>query len=429
MIFITFFFFFCNIRQNSTNLGSIIIIGDFMNLFDIVLLDMILILFPFFFYIIYLVTNKNLNQKTKELMFIFSIITSFFLFVKFQYNSYYLINFLILSSVILITYLKKHCIIANLLLFILYNSIDINIIMFIPCILLIFLYLLKELKNLSDFLFIDIYIVLEFVCLLIVDGFNLYNLFIFILVYLIINIIYYLLISSERIVKYHMDYKELQEEKKIRLSLFKITHEIKNPIAVCKGYLDMLDVNNDIQVKKYIPIVKSEIERLLSLLEDFLLVNKNNVDLDIMDINLLIEDVIDKLKPMLDEKNITLSSDLIDDEVYINGDYKRLSQVFINLVKNSIEAIPSDRNGIISIKNKICNNNLNIVIEDNGLGISNKILKHIKEPFFTTKVKGTGLGVSLSNEIISAHNGTLQFFSKEGEKTKTVIKLPLYNEA
>ena len=190
----------------------------------------------------------------------------------------------------------------------------------------------------------------------------------------------------------------------------------------------MLNVNNQEQVSKYIPIIKGEIERLLTLLEDFMLVNKDNVDLDIMDINMLLEEVIDKLKPMVEEKNISLNSDLIDDEIYINGDYKRLSQVFINLVKNSIEAIPEDKKGIISIKNSIENNHLNIIIQDNGIGISKKILNRIKEPFYTTKLRGTGLGVSLSNEIINAHNGTLNYYSKEGIETKTIVEIPLYNE-
>lgn len=200
--------------------------------------------------------------------------------------------------------------------------------------------------------------------------------------------------------------------------------KIKNPIAVIKGYLDMLNVNNIEQVGKYIPIIKSEIERLLTLLEDFMLVNKNNVELDIMDINLLLEEVIDKIKPLLEGKNIKLDINLIDDEIYIMGDYKRLSQVFINLIKNSIEAIPETKEGLIIIKNSIKNNILNIVIIDNGIGIDKNIMNKIKEPFYTTKVKGTGLGVSLSNEIISAHKGSLNYISKEGN-TKTIIDLPL----
>ena len=223
-----------------------------------------------------------------------------------------------------------------------------------------------------------------------------------------------------------MDYKELQQEKQIRLSLFKITHEIKNPIAVCRGYLDMLDINNEKQVRKYIPIIQSEIERLLVLLEDFMLVNSENINCDIMDINMLLEEVVGKLKPLLEEKNIKLNLDLIDDEIYINGDYKRLSQVFINLVKNSIEAIQDK--GLISIKNIISNNILKIIIEDNGIGISKDVLKRMKEPFYTTKVRGTGLGVSLSNEIIKAHKGSLNYESIVGLGTKTIILIPIDEE-
>ena len=117
--------------------------------------------------------------------------------------------------------------------------------------------------------------------------------------------------------------QKLNKEKNLKLSLFKITHEIKNPIAVCKGYLDMINVKDTDQVERYIPIIKSEIERLLSLLEDFLHINKSNMDLDIMDFNMLIEDTINKLNPILIENNINLNLDIIDDEIFINGDYKR----------------------------------------------------------------------------------------------------------
>ena len=77
--------------------------------------------------------------------------------------------------------------------------------------------------------------------------------------------------------------KELEKEKVLRTSLFKLTHEIKNPLAVCKGYLDMLDLNNQEKVDKYIPIVKGEIERTLTLMDDYLdytkvKINKEEVD-------------------------------------------------------------------------------------------------------------------------------------------------------
>ena len=423
--FILNFVLIYKIRQNSTNKCINIYLGDIMNIFDTILLDVILIIFPILFYLIYIFSNKNINKKTKNLIYNISIITSFFLIINYSNNN--LINYLLLSVLILISYLKKHISLSIVLTILIIILIKINIIMYIPYISLIILYIIKKHKNISNFIFIDTFMILVLITLLI-SNYSINNIFIFIISYLVVHIIYLLLNKSEEIIKYHLSYKELQQEKQIRLSLFKVTHEIKNPIAVCKGYLDMLNTNNQEQVEKYIPIIKGEIERLLTLLEDFMLVNKNNVELDIMDINMLLEEVIDKLKPMLEEKNIELENKLIDDEIYINGDYKRLSQVFINLVKNSIEAIPNNKEGLISIKNNINKNNLSITIEDNGVGISSKILKKIKEPFYTTKQRGTGLGVSLSNEIINAHQGTLEYYSKEGLYTKTIVKIPLYKE-
>ena len=240
----------------------------------------------------------------------------------------------------------------------------------------------------------------------------------------VINIICLMYGVAKKVLKSHLSYKELQKEKQIRLSLFKITHEIKNPIAVIKGYLDMLDVKDKKQVEKYIPIIKSETDRILTILQDFLLINKMNLDLDIMDINMLIEDVIFKLECVLKEKNVKLNLHLIDDEVYINGDYNRLSQVFINIIKNSIEAI--NNKGKIDIKSKIVENKLEITITDDGVGISKDVINKIKEPFYTTKSRGSGLGVSLIYEIIEAHKGSVVYKSDYNVGTKVIIKLPIY---
>ena len=173
--------------------------------------------------------------------------------------------------------------------------------------------------------------------------------------------------------------KNFNRDNKVKMSLFKITHEIKNPIAVIKAYLDMLNIKNQKQVKKYIPIIKSEIDRLLTLLEDFLLVNKANVSFDLMDINMLLEDIVDKERSLLSASNIKLNVDLLDDEIYINGDYNRLSQVLINIIKNSIEAI-EDRKGIINISSVINDKYVVIAVEDNGVGISKENMKRISEP-------------------------------------------------
>ena len=409
-----------------------------MNIFKSLLYNMIIILFPLFSYIIFLATNKNINKKQKDMLFDFMIITATYISFYFNNFSYPIINFLMLNCLVIIAYTKDRVISANIiaiLIIVLYaNKFNFIYIMIIPYILLFIIYKIKQKYKLKDFYFIDLFLIVQYVVLILwlyffnLDIYNdisfLDNVIIIIFYYIIIHIIYLLYTLGEKIINTNSDYKKLKNSAEIKMSLFKITHEIKNPIAVIKAYLDMMDINNKDKVKKYIPIIKDEIDRLLNLLQDFLLINKTSINIDIMDINMLIEEVIRKEQNLLASKNIILKLSLIDDEIYINGDYNRLSQVLINIIKNSIEAIDKSR-GIIRIQEIIKNNYISIIIEDNGYGISKNSLKKIKEPFYTTKNRGTGLGVSLSDEIIKAHNGVLLYDSKESFGTKVTIKLPL----
>ena len=213
---------------------------------------------------------------------------------------------------------------------------------------------------------------------------------------------------------------DIHNDKLISSSLFKITHEIKNPLAVCKGYLDMYDSNNTDHSKRYIPIIKEEIDRTLILLNDFLSMSKLSINNDIIDINMLLEQVLENLSILFKKNNIKIKSNIDNNEIYINADYNRLTQVFVNILKNSIESI--EKNGVIELTNYIEKNNIVIKIKDNGIGI--KDIEKIKEPFFTTKLNGTGLGVPLSIEIIKKHNGTIDYNSDNSGTTVTV-KLPI----
>ena len=160
-------------------------------------------------------------------------------------------------------------------------------------------------------------------------------------------------------------------------------------------------------------------------MKDFLNLTRLKVDKSIMDISLLLDDLINSTNTLLTELNIKFKYQILDDEMYINGDYNRLKQVFINLIKNSIEAIPKNREGIIKLCINLKKDNILISIEDNGIGISKNKINKIGEPFFTTKEKGTGLGVRLSTEIIEQHNGSIKYVSKEGKGTKVIITLPI----
>ena len=110
---------------------------------------------------------------------------------------------------------------------------------------------------------------------------------------------------SSKAISFNKSLQDLEREKQLRMSLFQITHEIKNPITVCKGYLDMFDVNNKDHAKKYVPILKSEIKRVLVLIEDFLSITKLKIDKEIIDVTTLIEENEQNFMPLL--RNLYIS--------------------------------------------------------------------------------------------------------------------------
>ncbi len=138
---------------------------------------------------------------------------------------------------------------------------------------------------------------------------------------------------------------------------------------------------------------------------------------------MLIEDVSNNIQPLMHENRILFEVHTIEDELFINGDYNRLSQVIINVLKNSIEAKANN----IVLRTYLTSEKLEVYVEDNGQGIEKENTSKIFEPFYTTKPRGSGLGVSLSNEIISAHHGKLEYFSQYGHGTRVKITLPLYS--
>ena len=406
-----------------------------MNLFQIVFLNVVLIIFPILVYLIYLSTNKNIKDKTKKLYLSLALVTSFFMIYNYGINNPEIISVLILGFTVIFSFLEDKYILANIftifIIFIYYSLFNNILYLLIGYILINIIYLLKKYIKLNNLLFVNISIIINSVVYFVwiykynKEFFYPYSLILIIASFFFItNIINFMYETGKKILQTHLTYKELKQEKQIRLSLFKITHEIKNPIAVCKGYLDMMNVRDTKQVERYIPIIKSEIERLLTLLQDFLLINKDNLDLDIMDFNMLLEDTIEKLNPLIKDNNINLKLDIIDDEIFINGDYNRLSQVLLNIIKNSIEAI--EEKGKITIKTKIKNNKYHLEIKDNGIGMDKEVLSNIKKPFYTTKKRGSGLGVSLIYEIIEAHNGKVEYTSEYGKGTKVTLELPIY---
>ena len=111
------------------------------------------------------------------------------------------------------------------------------------------------------------------------------------------------------------------------------------------------------------------------------------------------------------------------EEIYIHGEKNQLTQVFINIVKNALDALPNG--GEIKFSYIIQDNEVTISVADNGIGMTEEQVKRIGEPFFTTKDKGNGLGLMVSYRIIHNHNGKIKVYSELNKGTTFLVTFPL----
>lgn len=136
-----------------------------------------------------------------------------------------------------------------------------------------------------------------------------------------------------------------------------------------------------------------------------------------VNIQKMLKEIIQLMQQQSDDRNIQFHVDVTPGELVVKADPNLLEQVIINLVTNSKQAIDRSIQGVISLKGYEQNNRILIEVEDNGKGIPEKELTEIFVPFFSTKKEGSGIGLSLSKQIMSLHGGTIKVKSKPEEGT------------
>lgn len=196
--------------------------------------------------------------------------------------------------------------------------------------------------------------------------------------------------------------------------IYVLAHEIKNPLSVVKGYLEMLNNEN---IGEYKKIILDEVNSSIEILDNYLEYNKLSVNLDEIDINLFLLDIKKSISDYLKQKKIKLNLLLVDDEIYLQGDYNKLKQVFYNIIKNSVEY--ESRN--INIKYEIMHDKICITIQNDGRENDNinKICKG-----FSDKILGNGIGTKISKKIIDLHHGKIKYYNN-GNGVSCDIILPL----
>jgi two-component system sporulation sensor kinase A len=202
-----------------------------------------------------------------------------------------------------------------------------------------------------------------------------------------------------------------------------IAHEIRNPLTSIKGFIQLFKSKYTGE-EEYFDLVLSELERINLIVGEFLVLAKPTaVVFKEKEINSLLKDVVTLINTQAIMNNIQIFVESESDIPMVVCEENQLKQVFINILKNSIEAMPNG--GMIDVKVKAKEKDkVSICFIDQGSGIPEDRIPTLGEPFYTTKEKGTGLGLMTSYKIIETHDGELKISSKVNEGTIVEIVLP-----
>ncbi len=207
-----------------------------------------------------------------------------------------------------------------------------------------------------------------------------------------------------------------------------LAHEIKNPLNAISGAAVYIDKNYDgILIKEFIKIITDEVSRINKLTGTLLGFAKPIYPkIKAHDINRLIHETILLLDKEAQEQDISLQEKLSDDLPQALCDFNQIKQVLINLIINGFDAI--DGKGKITITTRQVQGTVQVLLSDNGRGISTENIKKVFNPFFTTKTRGTGLGLAISQKIVRGHDGDLHVKSSTGAGTTFTLSLPISKE-
>ncbi|MED4531837.1 EAL domain-containing protein [Metabacillus fastidiosus] len=201
-----------------------------------------------------------------------------------------------------------------------------------------------------------------------------------------------------------------------------VAHEIRNPLTSIKGFIQLLQ--QGMIKKEFFEIIFGEFLSIEEILKEFInLAKPQEIQLEKLCLKAVLQDVEILLKSEQSLKNVQILQEYKQELPQIMCDRNQIKQVFIHIVKNSIEAIP-DR-GYVKIQGSVEKENILIKIIDNGVGMSKERIKRLGEPFYSNKEKGTGLGLMLCFRIVQQHNGTIRVESKENHGTAVEVRLPI----
>jgi signal transduction histidine kinase len=213
-----------------------------------------------------------------------------------------------------------------------------------------------------------------------------------------------------------------------------MAHEIRNPLEALDLNLALLDRNlaaltpaaqGGLKTAKYVKILETEISRLAAIVDNFLsFARPSSSPMGEIRLEAMLRQIVDLLSNQAQSRKVTLDLITLGD-VCVIGSEDQLKQAFLNLVINSLEAMP--KGGLLRIRAEALHKqDLAVVqIEDTGVGIPAEQIPMLFDPYFTTRPKGTGLGLTIVHRIIHEHHGNIRVASVQGQGSTFTIELPL----
>lgn len=235
-------------------------------------------------------------------------------------------------------------------------------------------------------------------------------------------------LTSERIKQLQLFYEELQQTERLKTTgqlAAAVAHEIRNPLTVVKGFLQVYENNPKIDnnLKSNFSLMIEELDTAEHVITQFLAIAKpnNNDGLEIVDVHKALQSVVDLLTSYgaIYQHHIELK---VQQSLTINANPIEFRQLIINLVKNAIEV--SNEGEPVLIMAECNKKEVEIKIIDTGFGMSEEEVRSVGTPFYSLKSKGTGLGLMICFNIVEKFNGTIQFQSQKGKGTTVTLRFP-----
>jgi signal transduction histidine kinase len=211
-----------------------------------------------------------------------------------------------------------------------------------------------------------------------------------------------------------------------------LAHEIGTPLNAIAGHMQLLSRNHprDLDTQRRVQIINQQLEFIVSIVRNLLeRTHKRQPVLAQTDLNRLLSSLCALVAPMLEQRDIRYKLSLDPDAPDVLADRKMLQQVFLNLINNSVDAMPAGGHISIMTRYDRALDRAEIVITDSGMGIEPKFADKIFEPMWTTKPEGSGFGLAIVREIVRDHDGDIELVLTPGEGAAFRITLPTRKDA